>query len=156
MKYKPNLASDNSSISLWIYVQTATHSHKRRGRNQPLYRNYFQRKRQYKIGEHIVLPALALAPETGLEFGVVTQLYFFIDKSDSLIRSSHVGLIATVTSKKQSNVKLFTNLWSSNNTYHYIAELGYRDYPFNFYGIGDQTLARDKMSLIQNLFQNQS
>lgn len=105
-----------------------------------------------RSGSIMILPALAVAPETGLEFGLVGNYTFFVDKKDSIIRSSHAGIIATMTAKKQSNIKLFANLWSRNNTYHYIAELGYRDYPFNFYGIGDQTLAKNKVLLTQKFF----
>lgn len=100
----------------------------------------------------MALPVLAYSPETGLEYGALGNYFFVSDKSDSLVRSSNVGLITSFTTKKQSNVKLDLNYWAPQNKYHYIALVGYRNFPFNFYGIGDQTLDSDKNLLTQKLF----
>lgn len=100
----------------------------------------------------IALPVLAYSPEPGLEYGLLGNYIFLSDKSDSLNRSSEIGIITSFTSKKQSNVKLALNYWSPKNKYHYIGLIGYRNFPFNFYGIGDQTLSQDKTLLTQKLF----
>lgn len=100
----------------------------------------------------MALPVLAYSPETGLEYGLMGNYFFVSDKSDSLVRSSNVGLITSFTTQKQSNVKLDFNYWAPENKYHYIGLIGYRNFPFNFYGIGDQTLDKDKNLLTQKLF----
>lgn len=100
----------------------------------------------------LILPALAFSPETGVEFGGVGNYTFFQNRKDPRIRSSQIGLIATMTSKKQSNIKLFTNVWTTDNDKHYMADINYKNYPFNFYGIGDQTKSTDKILLHQKLF----
>src|SRR5690606_35778712 len=76
---------------------------------------------------------------------------FTSDKLDSLTRSSDIGIISSLTSKKQSNVKLALNYWSPKNKYHYIALINYKNFPFSFYGIGDETLAANKSLLSQKL-----
>ncbi|MFC6103826.1 BamA/TamA family outer membrane protein [Olivibacter domesticus] len=100
----------------------------------------------------MVLPLLGYAPETGLEYGISGLYNFYLDKHDTLIRTSSIVLQGSLTTKKQSNLKLTTDIWTKGNNYHYITEIRYRDFPFNFYGIGDQTLKKDKDSLTQRLF----
>ncbi len=100
----------------------------------------------------VVLPLLGYAPETGLEYGLSGIYNFYIDKSDTLIRTSSIVLQGSLTTKKQANLKLTSDLWTKGNDYHIISELRYRDFPFNFYGIGDQTWKADKDSLVQRLF----
>lgn len=99
----------------------------------------------------IALPVIAYAPETGLEYGLVGNYVFLSDKSDSLTRSSELGLITTLTTNKQSNIKLSLNYWSPQNKYHYIALANYKNFPFHFYGIGDQTRAEDESLVDQKL-----
>jgi len=100
----------------------------------------------------VVLPLLGFAPETGLEYGLSGIYNFYLDKQDSLIRTSSIVLQGSLTTKKQSNLKLTSDLWTKGNDLHIISEIRYRDFPFNYYGIGDQTLRADKDSLIQKLF----
>ncbi|HLT41069.1 MAG TPA: BamA/TamA family outer membrane protein [Sphingobacteriaceae bacterium] len=104
-----------------------------------------------KTASVIALPVLAYSPETGLEYGVLGNYVFTSDKLDSLTRSSDIGIISSLTSKKQSNVKLALNYWSPKNKYHYIALINYKNFPFSFYGIGDETLAANKSLLSQKL-----
>lgn len=109
-------------------------------------------KNSSKAASLIALPALAFAPETGIEVGLVADYNFFINKTDSLTRSSNIGFSGTATFNKQTSFKLISNLWTSNNTSHYITDLGYKNFPFKFYGIGDETLEKDKVPLEQTLF----
>lgn len=104
-----------------------------------------------KSASFIALPVLAYSPETGLEYGAWGNYIFVSEKSDSLVRSSSIGLITSFTTKKQANIKFDLNYWAPENKYHYIALVGYRNFPFNFYGIGDQTLNSDKILLTQKL-----
>jgi len=100
----------------------------------------------------LVLPVLGVAPETGFEYGLSGIYNFYLDKQDTLIRTSSIVLQGSLTTKHQSSLKLTSDLWTRGNNYHYYTEIRYRDFPFNFYGIGDQTLAVDKDTVGQKLF----
>ena len=92
----------------------------------------------------IVLPALGYAQETGVEYGIAGTYNFYLDKNDLNIRTSNITLMGTLTTKKQKNIKLLTDLWTKNNDYHIVTELRYRDWPFNFYGLGSDTWLIDE------------
>lgn len=104
-----------------------------------------------KNGSFIAVPALSYAQETGLEYGFASTYSFFVDKENPQRRSSNLAFSATLTSKKQKNIKLGGDIWTKDNKYHIIAELRYRDWPFNFYGIGNNTLEANKDYLGQRL-----
>ncbi|MEC3881101.1 BamA/TamA family outer membrane protein [Parapedobacter sp. 10938] len=92
----------------------------------------------------VVLPALGYAQETGLEFGLVGVYNFYANKADTTIRTSNVTFIGTFTTQRQTNLKLESDIWTTGNRYHYISELRFRNFPFNFYGLGNETVAQDK------------
>lgn len=92
----------------------------------------------------MVLPALGYAQETGVEYGLAGIYNFYLDKTDPTSRTSNIMLMGTLTSKQQKNIKLQTDLWTRNSDYHIISELRYRDWPFNFYGIGQDTWKADE------------
>jgi len=98
------------------------------------------------------LPAIGFAPETGLEFGVVSLYSFYTDKQDIETRNSSITGIATFTTKKQSNFKLLTDIWSPQNKFQYLSEIRYKDFPFNFYGVGNKTLQANEDKVTQKLF----
>jgi len=100
----------------------------------------------------LVLPLLGYAPETGLEYGLSGIYNFYLDKEDSLIRTSSLVLQGSFTTKHQTNLKFTSDIWTRGNDVHFVSELRYKDFPFNFYGIGDDTWKADKDSLIQRLF----
>ena len=102
-------------------------------------------------GRFIVLPGLAYAQETGFEFGLVGMYAFYTSKEDTLTRSSSVSGVATFTTKKQTNLKFQADVWSPQNKYHYLSEIRYKNFPFNFYGVGGATHAIDKDVLVQQL-----
>ncbi len=97
------------------------------------------------------LPVIGYSQETGAEIGVVS-LYSFYTGKDTLTRSSRITGVATITTRKQSNFQVKSDIWSPENKYHYISELRYKNFPFNFYGIGNQTLEINKDPLIQKFF----
>ena len=100
----------------------------------------------------VPLPALAYSQETGLEFGGLTLYSFYTDREDIETRSSSVTGLGTYTTKQQINLKLQTDIWAPQNRYHYYNEIRYKDFPFNFYGIGNQTRAADQQNVAQKLF----
>lgn len=100
----------------------------------------------------VVIPALGYAQETGFEYGIAGTYNFYVDKSDEESRTSNVTLIGTLTTEKQKNIKLTSDLWTKGNDYHIVSELRVRDWPFNFYGIGNRTKKEDEDYLDQKLY----
>lgn len=102
-------------------------------------------------GSFMVLPAAGYAQETGFEYGLASTYDFYLDKADPDSRTSNILLMGTLTTKKQKNIKLVSDLWTKGNKYHIITELRYRDWPFNFYGIGSNTALADEDRLDQKM-----
>ncbi|MBM3402196.1 MAG: polymerase [Bacteroidetes bacterium] len=98
------------------------------------------------------LPALGYAQETGVEIGGAGLYSFYTDRKDSLNRISRLNGMVTVTTEKQSNFSLRSDIWTPGNKYHLTSELRYRNFPFNFYGIGNSTLQLNEDPITQKLF----
>lgn len=98
------------------------------------------------------IPAIGYAQETGWEFGLVTIYSFYTDRKDTLTRSSTLSAAATFTTKKQSNFLIRNDIWTPQNKYHHLEEIRYKNFPFYYYGVGNQTLAADKELLNQKMF----
>ncbi len=105
-----------------------------------------------RSGSFLPLPVFGYAQETGFEFGALSLYSFYTDKADPLIRSSSITGLATFTTKNQSNFQLKADVWAPQNKYHYIGEIRYKSFPFNFYGIGNNTLQADEDVIIQKKF----
>lgn len=103
-------------------------------------------------GSFFVLPAFAYAQETGAEFGVASTYNFYLDKENIASRTSNITLISTVTTKKQKKININADLWTKDNDYHVLLELRARDWPFNFYGLGNETWKADEDYLEQTLY----
>lgn len=101
----------------------------------------------------LVLPTLGYSQETGLEYGLSGMYNFYIDKTDTAIYTSNIIALASLTTQKQVNLKLESDIWTKNNDYHYITTLRYKKYPFNYYGLGALTRDNDKSVLTQNFIQ---
>src|SRR5690606_15186555 len=102
-------------------------------------------------GSLMVLPAVGYAQESGFEYGIAGTYNFYLDKTDLESRTSNITLIGTLTTKSQKNIKLLTDIWTKKNEYHILSELRYRDWPFNFYGLGSDTWINDEDFLEQKL-----
>ncbi len=99
----------------------------------------------------MVLPALGYAPETGLEFGLAGVYNFYLNKADTGIRTSNITFIGTFTTERQTSLKLESDIWTTDNQYHYTSELRFRNFPFNFYGLGNQTHEQDEDVVLMRL-----
>lgn len=99
----------------------------------------------------VVVPALGYAQETGLEFGLAGVYNFYLNKADSSIRTSNITFIGTFTTERQTNIKLESDIWTTNNQYHYISELRFRNFPFNFYGLGNETSTHNEDVVLMQL-----
>ena len=100
----------------------------------------------------IALPVLGYAQETGVEFGAVSLYSFYTDRQDTLTRASRLTGVATFTTKSQSNFQLKSDVWTPGNNYHYTTELRYKNFPFNFYGVGNNTVQANEDRITQKLF----
>lgn len=105
-----------------------------------------------RSGSFLPLPVISYAQETGLEFGVISLNSFYTYRKDTVTRASRITGVATLTTKKQSNFQLKSDIWSPANKYHYISEFRYKNFPFSFYGTGDHTRQADKDRITQKLF----
>lgn len=100
----------------------------------------------------LALPAASYAPETGFEYGIASTYNFYLDKNDLESKTSNINLIATLTTKNQKKINLTSDIWTKNNKYHIITDIRIRDWPFNFYGIGNDTWKADEDYLDQTLY----
>lgn len=100
----------------------------------------------------MVLPAVAYAQETGFEYGIASNYSFYVDKNNPTSRTSNILLMGTLTTKHQKKINLNADIWTKDNDYHIITELRMRDWPFNFYGIGNDTWKADEDYLDQTLY----
>ena len=87
----------------------------------------------------VVLPVFSSAPETGIELGGTALLSFYSDTSDRNTRVSNIFTYASATTKGQQRFSLSTNYWTPQNKFYYTASIGYQNFPFDFYGIGNDT-----------------
>lgn len=90
------------------------------------------------------IPVVATAPETGVEYGFAAIYSFYTSKGDKDTRVSTLDFLGTHTTKNQTAAKLVSNIWTKKNKYHYYSEFRVRDFPYDFYGIGANTVAADK------------
>jgi len=104
---------------------------------------YFRKDTSRKPG-FVLLPALSSAPETGVEFGGAALFSFY---SDTLVRNTRVSSLfgySTLTTKGQVKLSLNANYWTPQNKFHYTGVISFYNYPFNFYGVGNNTKATDE------------
>jgi hypothetical protein len=92
-----------------------------------------------KHSSFIVVPVLTSAPETGIEAGGAALYSFYTDTLHRDTRVSSVFGYGTLTTKGQTRTSLNLNYWTSQNKYHFTAYTGYTHFPFDFYGIGNNT-----------------
>ena len=105
---------------------------------------YFD-KDSTKKGSFVVLPALSSSPETGLEVGGAA-LYSFYADTGRLYKTNVSSIFGygTITTKGQLKLSLNANYWTPQNKIHYISSISYYNFPFNFYGVGNNTSLTDK------------
>lgn len=99
-----------------------------------------------------LLPVLSSAPETGLELGGSLLYSFYTDTLNRSTRVSNVFAYGTFTTKGQSRLNLSTNYWTPDNRYHYTAQIGYINFPYDFFGIGNDTRKADADRIGQKRF----
>lgn len=91
----------------------------------------------------VVLPVLSSAPETGIEAGGAGLLSFYTDTADKSTKISEMFVYGTITTKGQNRLSLKLSYWAPQNTIHYRTSVGFINFPFNFYGLGNNTHLAD-------------
>lgn len=95
------------------------------------------------------VPVLGYTQEIGFEFGLGTLYSFYLDKQDTLNRSSNFSGTASYSTKRTYNLTLKGDAWTKANLYHLIGEIRLKKNPFNFYGLGNNTRQLDEDRLVQ-------
>lgn len=95
------------------------------------------------------VPILRYSQEIGLEFGAGLLYSTYLDKKDLSNRSSNFSGLVSVSTKGQYNISLKSDIWTKTNKHHYITEVRFKRMPFDFYGIGNETLEADEDRLVQ-------
>jgi outer membrane protein assembly factor BamA len=98
------------------------------------------------------IPVLGYSQETGFEFGLGGLFSTYMDRKDTLNRSSNFSLMTSVSTKKQYNFTLRNDIYTRQNKFHLMGELIFRRNPFNFYGIGNKTHHADENKLLEKQF----
>ena len=95
------------------------------------------------------VPVLGYAQETGFEFGLGALYSFYIDRKDTINRSSNFSGTASYSTEKTYNLTLKGDAWTKGNRYHLIGEVRFKKTPFNFYGLGNDTKKANEDKLVQ-------
>ena len=101
-------------------------------------RMYFKTDSSKKPG-FVLLPAISSAPETGLEVGGAALVSFYTDTLDKITNVSSIYGYATVTTKGQTKLSGNLSYWTPKNKIHYLANTSFYNFPFDFYGVGNNT-----------------
>ena len=98
------------------------------------------------------VPVLGYTQELGFEFGLAGLFAFYTEPENPNIRPSnfYVSGIYTTTGSYQLVSKW--DIWSKANKYHYQGEFRYLNFPFYFYGTGNQTTLADEDKLTLKRF----
>lgn len=96
------------------------------------------------------VPSIGYAQETGLQFGVGAIYSTYLDKKDTLTRSSNFSINTTYSTKKTYDLTAKGDMWTAGNNYHFNTDIRFKKIPFNFYGIGNNTLKANEDKLVQN------
>ncbi len=97
-----------------------------------------------KHSSYFILPVLSSAPETGIEAGGSVLYSFYTDTVNPATRVSNIFGYATATTKGQSRFSISTNYWTPGNRYHITAAVSYINFPFDYYGVGNNTLKQNQ------------
>lgn len=89
------------------------------------------------------LPVLFYLPETGLGYGGLGLSTFRLKGEPKSSRPSSVQLGLTFTSKKQLLFFMPYEIYSDNEKWRFIGELGYYQYFYNYYGRGINSQEED-------------
>ena len=136
-------------LSLFLFILFANFSQAQKKLIQKLLSN---EKDTTRKASFMPIPVLGYAQETGFEFGLGALYSFYIDRKDTLNRSSNFSGTASYSTQKTYNLTLKGDAWTKGNRYHLISEIRFKKTPFNFYGLGNNTKQLNEDRLVQQQF----
>ena len=95
------------------------------------------------------VPVFRYSQEMGIEIGLGALYSTYLDRKDLANRSSNFSAVLSGSTKGQYNISLKGDIWTKNNTHRYVAEVRFKRMPFDFYGLGNNTLEADEDRLVQ-------
>lgn len=98
----------------------------------------------------VPIPAVSSSPETGLRFGLVLQ-YFLNTTKDSVrkARDSYAYLEGIYSTRKQTVIESYTQLFTPGEKYFIRNRIGYADNNERVWGFGNHTVANDAYELVK-------
>jgi len=115
-------------------------------------RKMYLSKDTSKRSSFVLVPALSSSPETGIEFGGAALLSFYTDTVGDKTRVSNVFGYSSITTKGQTKLSLNASYWLPDNSFHYTASIAYYNYPYDFYGIGNNTRLADVQHVLEKRY----
>jgi hypothetical protein len=101
----------------------------------------------------VVIPILTSAPETGFEIGGAGLYSFYSDTVRAHgTKVSDIYPYVSITTKGQSHFSISTSYWTPKNLANYTGAVSYINYPFNLYGIGNDTRKADAENVDEKRF----
>ncbi|MDR3696643.1 hypothetical protein [Mucilaginibacter sp.] len=87
-------------------------------------------------------PSLTIVPAIG--YTLVTRLAFVLSgnmafRTGPQSRISTIAASSAITENKQFTFPVQTNIWSENNTYHFVGDYRYYKYPQSTFGLGSSS-----------------
>ncbi|EKB49500.1 BamA/TamA family outer membrane protein [Cecembia lonarensis] len=90
------------------------------------------------------IPIIVYSPETSLGLGIrAIRVFQFKDQENALLRPSSLPITFLYTLNRQAIFTSEINLWSNANKNFFNARLELSDFPFRFYGIGQEPVVEE-------------
>lgn len=93
------------------------------------------------------LPYVIYTPETEFAFGVTGVLSLYPEESNPFPHPDIYGFNLMMTQKKQSVFSFSPTVYFRDNQYKFMGYYAYRNFPNNFYGIGNFTKKSDELEI---------
>ncbi len=91
------------------------------------------------------IPAVVYAPETSLGIGVrAIRIFKYSQKEDLFLRPSSLPITFLYTLNRQAIFTTELDLWANENKEYFNARFELTDFPFKFYGIGNDLSAENE------------
>jgi outer membrane protein assembly factor BamA len=102
--------------------------------------------RRDKKPNFIPVPIAFYQQETGFAGGVaILPVWRF--GNDTTVRKSNARLIGWISQKKQTTLQLTHNIYTPEEKFYLSGELSYYDLAFSYYGLGNNTVKRDEVTI---------
>ncbi|QES90845.1 BamA/TamA family outer membrane protein [Rhizosphaericola mali] len=102
------------------------------------------------LSKIFVVPVFGHTPEGGYEFGGAGFKNFYLSDNKNY-RASYITTKLSATTKKAVNFIMYGELWNHQNKDLLTFDIRRQDYPFYYYGIGNNTSVNNKVQLNEKL-----